>query len=157
MFRSCNRAVTATATTQAPETSEGCPGGIRQDDEYPEVIHNPDIRVEGVSMREEKEPEERGEREPEKREDSEPEEEGDAEPEDEEENPEKQRSTDLTTETPTETNERHGRTRHVPGGVWLAQVRLGLYVKFLPVWNRSGSERGSQARDREEGVVGKII
>ncbi|KAJ1130703.1 hypothetical protein NDU88_009053 [Pleurodeles waltl] len=143
----CNRAITA--TTRAPETSEDCPRGILQDDEHQEVVHNPDNRDEGALMRKEKEPE--------KREGAEPEEEGNAEPKDKEEDPEEQRDADLTTVVPTEAKERRGRTRHVSGGAWLTQVRSCLRVKFLPVWNWSRSERGSQGRGREEGVVGKIV
>ncbi|KAJ1126548.1 hypothetical protein NDU88_004955 [Pleurodeles waltl] len=58
------------------------------------------------------------------REVAEPEEEENTEPEDEAEDPEKRRNTDITTETPTETNERCDRTRQVPGGAWLTQAIL---------------------------------
>ncbi|KAJ1179244.1 hypothetical protein NDU88_004479 [Pleurodeles waltl] len=118
----CNRAVTATATTRAPTTSEGCPGGTHRENEHLEVIRNPDIRVEGTSTLEEREPEESREGELETRGVAEPEEEKNAEPEDEAEDPEKWRNTDITTEMPTGTNERRDQTRHVPGGAWLTQT-----------------------------------
>ncbi|KAJ1199106.1 hypothetical protein NDU88_002944 [Pleurodeles waltl] len=121
-----------------------------------EAVNNLDIWVEGEATREETEPEEsRGREPPERREVAEPGKEEDAEPKDEAEDPETQRNIDLTTETSTETEERHDRTRHVPGGAWLTQVRLCFRVKLLPVWTRSGSERGSQGRDQEEWIVGK--
>ncbi|KAJ1195614.1 hypothetical protein NDU88_004891 [Pleurodeles waltl] len=49
---------------------------------------------------------------------------------------------------------RHPRrpTRDATGGAWLAQVRSCLWGKFITRWNRSGSERGTQGRDQEEGL-----
>ncbi|KAJ1092647.1 hypothetical protein NDU88_005757 [Pleurodeles waltl] len=111
------------------------------DDEQLEVIRNPDIRVEDALTLKETDPEGRGGREPERSEVAEPEEEENTEPDDDKVDLEKRRSIDRPTEKPTETNERRDRSRHVPGGAWLAQVRSCLQLNFLPKWNRSGSER----------------
>ncbi|KAJ1201206.1 hypothetical protein NDU88_005020 [Pleurodeles waltl] len=62
------------------------------------------------------------------------------------------RSIGRDTEMPTETGERRDWSRHVPGGAWLTQVRSCLWGKFLTRWNSSGSGRGTQGRDREEGL-----
>ncbi|KAJ1120002.1 hypothetical protein NDU88_008185 [Pleurodeles waltl] len=68
------------------------------------------------------EPEERRDVEPEERRDVEPEERRDVEAEDEEDDSEKQLYKDRNKETPTTTDEGHGRTRYVPGGAWLSEV-----------------------------------
>ncbi|KAJ1161721.1 hypothetical protein NDU88_002202 [Pleurodeles waltl] len=64
---------------------------------------------------------------------AEPEENERAEPEEGRESPAQQRSIDGDPETPTETGERRDRSRHVPGGAWLTQVRSRLrnYVNCL--------------------------
>ncbi|KAJ1127085.1 hypothetical protein NDU88_005491 [Pleurodeles waltl] len=85
------------------------------------------------------EPEERGIEESHKRKVEEPEEKGIAEPHERKleetriEKPEERRdlaeeqsSPDLNNETPPVINGRHDRTRHVPGGAWLSQVRSYL-------------------------------
>ncbi|KAJ1112357.1 hypothetical protein NDU88_000625 [Pleurodeles waltl] len=185
----CNRAVTATATIQTPQTSEGCPGVTRQVVDNPEVIPNLDIWVYAASAQEEKglrrreearhwtepeerrveelherrfeepeerkfaESEERSFEEPDEIRFKEPEERRVEEPEERRDLVEKQSSKDRNTETPAATDGRHDRTRHVPGGAWLSQVRLCLRVHFLPLWTRGGSERDLQGRDREEGVL----
>ncbi|KAJ1083661.1 hypothetical protein NDU88_003816 [Pleurodeles waltl] len=67
-------------------------------------------------------------------------------------NPAQQRSIGGDTETPTETDDKHDWSRHVPVGAWLTQVRSCLWGKFITQWNRSGSERGTLGRDEEEGL-----
>ncbi|KAJ1202651.1 hypothetical protein NDU88_006448 [Pleurodeles waltl] len=91
------------------------------------MIHNPDIWVENAPKRIETEPERRGS--------VEREEEEDVKPEDEDVDRERRRIIDQTTEATPETNERRDRSRHVPGGAWLAQVRSCLRFNFLPKWN----------------------
>ncbi|KAJ1202364.1 hypothetical protein NDU88_006164 [Pleurodeles waltl] len=119
-------------------------GHQKKDDNDPEVIPNPDIRVEAASARGENgltgredrcngtEPEERRVTEPEERRVGEPEErrvaeleerrvaeleeKRDAEPEERRDPSKKQLGKDLHTETSTTTDGRHSRTRHVPGG-----------------------------------------
>ncbi|KAJ1080432.1 hypothetical protein NDU88_000635 [Pleurodeles waltl] len=149
-FTACNRAITATDTSHIPKPAEKCPGGTIWGTAHPEVLPDPDIRVEDAETLEEGETEKREGLEPEEEKGAEPEEKGREELEERRENPTKWRSLEGDPETPTETDERHDQSRHVPGRAWLAQVRSCLQVNFLPRWNRS--ERGTQGRDREEEI-----
>ncbi|KAJ1217196.1 hypothetical protein NDU88_004791 [Pleurodeles waltl] len=143
-----------------PEPAEKCPVGTFWGTTHPEVLPDTDIWVENAETVEEGEPERTGWLEPEEGKGTELEEEKGVEPkekgrEESEErrgNPATLRSLEGDLETPPETGGRHNRSRHVPGGAWLAQVRLCFRVNFLPGWIRSGIERGTQGRDREEGI-----
>ncbi|KAJ1173346.1 hypothetical protein NDU88_005182 [Pleurodeles waltl] len=42
------------------------------------------------------------------------------------------------------------RTRHVPGGVWLSQVRSCLRLSYFPFWSRNRSEGGKAGEGPEE-------
>ncbi|KAJ1182385.1 hypothetical protein NDU88_007577 [Pleurodeles waltl] len=136
----CNRAVIATATIQAPEPSEGYPGGMRQDDNNLEVIPNPDIRVEAASAQEDEgttgREEARNSREPEERKDAPP------FPEDEEDDSKTQLQKDLKTETPTPPDEiQEGRGYH--------RYDCASVLTFFQ--GRSGGEKGFAG----EGLGGK--
>ncbi|KAJ1143151.1 hypothetical protein NDU88_009462 [Pleurodeles waltl] len=72
----CNRAITATVTSHTPEPAEKCPRGTIWGTTHPEVLPDPDIRVEDTETVEEGELERKGSLEPEEEKGAEPKEKG---------------------------------------------------------------------------------
>ncbi|KAJ1157343.1 hypothetical protein NDU88_010057 [Pleurodeles waltl] len=136
-------------------------------DDNPEVIPNPDIRVEAASAWEEKgltgrkgarhwtepeerrvtEPEERRVEKPEERRVEEPEERRVEEPKERRDPTEKQLGKDRNTETPAATDERHGRNCHIPGGARLSQSlpEFALTGHLAPSTEK---KKGNQVKNR---------
>ncbi|KAJ1189272.1 hypothetical protein NDU88_006021 [Pleurodeles waltl] len=61
-----------------------------------------------------------------------------------------ERSKDIGGETPTRMRPLDERTRHVPGGAWLSQIRSCLRLSYFPLWSRNRSERGIAGEGPEE-------
>ncbi|KAJ1117262.1 hypothetical protein NDU88_005462 [Pleurodeles waltl] len=168
MVTNCNRAIGSAVQNHTPELARKCTGGTSSGIAHPEVLPDPDIRGKDAENAEEGEPE-KGEvlkwkegegtepevarsTETEERQEKELKEEGCAESEERRGNLAIRGSRKGNLKVSTETYGRHDQRRHVPGGAWLAQVRSCLRVDFLPKWLQGGSEKGTQKRDREEGI-----
>ncbi|KAJ1178385.1 hypothetical protein NDU88_003631 [Pleurodeles waltl] len=98
---------------------------------------NPDIRVGSASAREVKEKTETGEAH-----DSKEQKEKRSANQKEDDDPGEEWGKGLIEDMPIQPRPLDERTRYIPGGVWLPQVRLCLQISYFPLWARDGSERG---------------